>query len=140
MEEGKKYDQGKLRYDLVPVEAHEGLAEVFTYGSIKYGDNNWQQVESERYVAALFRHLNAWRKGEKHDEESGYHHLKHALTNVAILLYKDTCMVNKDIEQMLEDINARELEIRRLEIEHEKNQELEARKERYFTGNGTNNI
>lgn len=86
---GMKYDGGKLRYDLVPVEVHEALAEVLTYGANKYADNNWQSVESDRYVAALFRHLNAWRKGEQVDEESGYHHLKHALTNVAFLLYKD---------------------------------------------------
>ena len=61
-QKGLKYDQSKLRYDLVPVEAHEALAEVISYGAQKYSDNNWQQVSKDRYVAALFRHINAWRK------------------------------------------------------------------------------
>ena len=86
---GKKFDTGKLRYDLVPIEALEGLAKVLTYGAEKYDPNNWQHVESDRYVAALFRHIMAWRKGEANDPESGHHHLEHALANVAFLLYKD---------------------------------------------------
>ena len=98
--EGKKNDDGKLRYDLVPVEAHEAMAQVFTYGATKYGDNNWQNVDSNRYLAALFRHLNAWRKGEKMDSESGLSHLKHALTNVAILVYKEQEDFDKEMEEM----------------------------------------
>lgn len=86
---GRKYDDGKLRYDLVPMEALEGLAKVLTYGASKYGDNNWQLVESDRYIAAFYRHFHAWRKGETNDDESGYHHLEHCLANVAFLLYKD---------------------------------------------------
>ena len=41
--EGLKYDGGKLRYDLVPVSAIEGDAEVFTYGAEKYGAHNWEK-------------------------------------------------------------------------------------------------
>lgn len=99
MSEGKKYDEGKLRYDLVPVEAHEALAEVFTYGATKYDDNNWQSVETERYIAAMFRHINAWRKGESFDFESGLHHLKHALTNVAIILWQEESKLAKEMEE-----------------------------------------
>jgi len=89
VEKGRKYDSDKLRYDLVPVETHEGLAEVITYGANKYDDDNWKYVEAYKYEAALFRHINAWRKGEKLDDESGLHHLKHALANISFLLYKD---------------------------------------------------
>ncbi len=119
---GIKHDSGKLRYDLVPVEAHEALAEVFTYGSSKYGDNNWQAVESNRYEAALFRHLNAWRKGEKVDSESGISHLKHALTNVAILLHKEEAAWAKELDDMYE--------------EHKKSQE-EDKKNYYSNGNSS---
>ena len=84
-----KHDSGKLRYDLIPPECLQALAEVFTYGAIKYKDNSWQGIERERYVAALFRHLQAWRQGEKTDAESGLHHLAHAMTNVCFLLFKD---------------------------------------------------
>ena len=87
---GKKFDKGKLRYDLVPVEVHEALAELMTYGTTKYNDENWKYVEDSKYEAALFRHLNEWRKGVKKDPESGFSHLKHALTNLSFLVYKES--------------------------------------------------
>jgi hypothetical protein len=37
MDEAIKYDQGKLRYDLIPPEALEELAAVYTMGAAKYG-------------------------------------------------------------------------------------------------------
>lgn len=89
MTNSKKYDKGKLRYDLIPPEMLEGIAEVLTYGANKYGDNNWQELEdfNNRYYAALERHLQAWRKGEDFDEESSLHHLAHAATNALFLYY-----------------------------------------------------
>lgn len=83
---GIKNDNGKLRYDLVPVSALEAVAEGMTMGAEKYGDNNWQGVDPERYYAALMRHLIAWRQGEVNDPESGLNHLKHVLTNTVFLL------------------------------------------------------
>lgn len=85
-----KFDTDKLRYDLVPVSAMKGLAKVLTYGAKKYKPNNWRTVvDTERYVAAAYRHLEAWRAGELHDAESGCYHLEHALTNIAFLLELD---------------------------------------------------
>lgn len=82
-----KFDTGKLRYDLVPPSALKALAKVLTYGAKKYKPNNWRTVEdTDRYVGAVFRHLEAWRMGEIHDEESGFTHLEHALTNLAFLI------------------------------------------------------
>lgn len=76
----------KTRYDLIPVDAIEGIAEALTMGAAKYGDHNWQGIDPERYYAALFRHLIAWRKGEIDDPESGLNHLKHVLVNTVFLL------------------------------------------------------
>ena len=85
-----KFDTSKLRYDLIPTSTTKALAQVLTYGAKKYKPNNWQTVDdTDRYVAALFRHIEAWRDGEKLDKESGLHHLAHALTNVAFLLHLD---------------------------------------------------
>lgn len=86
---GKKNDDGKLRFDLLPPEFEEAVTEVLTYGAKKYGENNWKQVENatERYYAALRRHLNAWRQGEISDPESGLDHLAHVATNVLFLMY-----------------------------------------------------
>lgn len=84
----RKFDAGKLRYDLIPPKAIKALAEVLTYGANKYADNSWKQVKpfNDRYYAALMRHLMAWREGELKDSESGLPHLAHALCNVMFLL------------------------------------------------------
>jgi hypothetical protein len=76
----RKYDAGKLRYELITPEMEEALAEVLTYGAKKYSANSWQKVEpfEDRYYGALRRHLQEWRKGEIIDPESGLPHLNHA--------------------------------------------------------------
>lgn len=91
-----KFDTGKPRYDLIPPSSMAGLAKVLTYGAKKYKPNNWKEVDSlDRYVAALYRHIEAWRQGEKVDSESGLLHLEHALTNVAFLLELDKPKIPK---------------------------------------------
>ena len=90
--EGLKFDTGKLQYSLIPPETLTALAEVLTFGARKYAPNNWQLVQDgeTRYLDAAFRHLEAFRSGETHDQESGLHHLAHLLTNVAFLHYLHT--------------------------------------------------
>lgn len=90
-EKGVKYSEGKLRFDLVDPEFEEQLVKVLTYGAGKYAPDNWKKVEDpvNEYYAALRRHLNAWRKGEKTDGESGLPHLAHVAANVMFLLFFD---------------------------------------------------
>jgi len=72
---GVKYDAGKLRYDLIPAEALEELARVYTIGAVKYSDNNWRHgLVYSRLFGALMRHAWAWMRGESHDPD-GQHHL-----------------------------------------------------------------
>ena len=53
-----KKDLGKWRPTLVPMQIMKDIAQVRDYGNRKYHDpNNWKQVELERYVDALIRHL-----------------------------------------------------------------------------------
>lgn len=88
MEEFVKHDEGKLQYHLIPPKAMKELAKVLTYGANKYEANNWQKVDDPtRYVDALYRHLEAWRAGERVDPESGLSHLSHAITNIAFLIH-----------------------------------------------------
>ena len=87
VEEFLKFDGDKLRYDLVPPSAIEAMAAVLTFGARKYKPNNWKNCqEPERYLAATLRHLEAFRKGEEQDADSGFSHLAHALTNIAFML------------------------------------------------------
>jgi len=84
---GVKYDQEKLRYDLLPAQTIEGLVRVLTFGAKKYSPENWRKVPNatRRYYAALMRHVEAWRLGEVNDLESGLPHLSHALCCLVFL-------------------------------------------------------
>lgn len=86
MSEGKKNDQGKLRLELVPVEAINAIARAMTYGANKYGDWNWSKgIAHTRLFGAALRHMWAYFRGENIDAESGNHHLDHALASLAML-------------------------------------------------------
>ena len=86
---GLKFDQGKTRFGLLVPEFVRAVAEIVTFGAAKYAPNNWQHVESERYVDALLRHIYAWLEGEQVDQESHLHHLAHAACNIMFLMWKE---------------------------------------------------
>lgn len=84
---GTKYDDGKTRWDLVPWDAVEKVAEILTFGAKKYGDRNWEQgIDFGRLFAATMRHVVAHVNGETIDPESGMPHLAHASTNQLMAL------------------------------------------------------
>ena len=74
---GVKGDGGKPRFDLIDPEWVLGTVKVLSLGAIKYAPDNWKSVERERYIAALYRHWNAYMSGERIDPESGLSHLYH---------------------------------------------------------------
>ncbi len=88
---GKKFDEGKARFDLVVPEFTAALARIMAMGAEKYDANNWQKVDDlkARYAAALHRHINAWQQGEQQDEESEEHHLAHAAANLMFLFWNE---------------------------------------------------
>lgn len=87
MEQGKKFDQGKVRLDLVPPEVTEAIGVILTFGANKYGDHNWRAgLNYSRVLGALKRHLLAFEKGEKLDEETGKPHLWHAACCLSFLI------------------------------------------------------
>jgi len=91
MGRGKKYDDGKLRWDLLPMKPIECVVKILTFGASKYGSNNWQKLKNfdDRYYAAMMRHMSAWKQGEKLDPESGLPHLAHAMCCVMFLLWNE---------------------------------------------------
>lgn len=88
---GRKDDAGKARWDLVDYEWFSEIVAVLTAGAVKYADNNWRKVPKARarYIAALFRHVSAWIRGEESDAEDGLHHLAHAAANLMFLFWFD---------------------------------------------------
>lgn len=112
-EQGRKYDGGKLRYDLIPVLALEETTKVVTKGAEKYDDENWKLVPEgrRRYLAAAIRHIQQWRKGEVYDEEMGTHHIANAISNLMFILEKEL-QGWEDVEEFTtdaEDISTEEL-------------------------------
>lgn len=84
---GVKFDEGKLRYDLVPIEALREITRVLTFGANKYTDRNWEKgINYGRCYAAAMRHLTAWWDGEDKDPETGISHLAHAGCCIYFLL------------------------------------------------------
>lgn len=87
-----KCTEGKLRFDLLPAEALEAIAEVMTHGATSEegrGDHNWRHGDGYLWgdvFAALMRHMWAWWRGEEKDPKSGLSHLAHAGANVLFLI------------------------------------------------------
>ena len=87
--DGLKHDEGKLRYDLIPIEILKALAEIYTYGLKDHTENSWKKVKKSRYVAAFFRHFGEMRSGNIYDDDSNHEHSKHMLWNAATICYLD---------------------------------------------------
>ena len=86
--EGKKYDQGKPMFALIPPLAELEVAKVLTYGAVKYAPDNWRYVNDpfSRYLSAARRHINMVQLGETHDPETDMHHYAHAICCLMFLL------------------------------------------------------
>lgn len=100
-----KYDQDKVRMELVPMSSIENIAKILTYGAKKYSDNSWQGLDNfwNRYKGALLRHLVAMDKGELNDPESGLPHIDHVLCNAMFLSWgfhhgKGIAIEEKDLD------------------------------------------
>jgi hypothetical protein len=76
---GLKFDQEKVRTDLLSVDSILGTARILTFGAKKYADRNWEKgIDFGRVYGAALRHLFAWFNGEDLDPETGESHLHHA--------------------------------------------------------------
>lgn len=63
------------------------LCAGLTDGARKYGVCNWRNisVEARTYCAAALRHIKQWEDGEESAQDSGVHHLDHAIATLCIL-------------------------------------------------------
>lgn len=83
----KKDDQNKPKLSLLPVIAKSEIAKVLEYGATKYGYQNWKHCDDRaRYIDAALRHIDCYIEGTVIDEESGYHHLAHAVASLMFII------------------------------------------------------
>ena len=84
--EGLRFNEGKTRFDLCPPFAQEQYAKVLTQGAEKYGEHNWELgMAWSKVIASLERHLQAIKRGEDYDKESGLLHSAHVMCNAGFL-------------------------------------------------------
>jgi len=109
-EDGAKFDDGKERFDLLPIYPLWEIVRVYTYGTQKYDDDNWRRgMKWGKLIAAALRHFFKWMMGEKYDDESGLHHLAHcAWQCMALMEYErigagEDTRKDKDIFQWMLD-------------------------------------
>ena len=67
---GLRYNEGKLRYDLICPEQLKELARVYTIGAKKYGSHNWQKGQAwSTVLASLKRHIALFEQCQDNDDE-----------------------------------------------------------------------
>ena|ERR1700722_16157804 len=101
---GVKHDQEKPIMALLPPEALEEEAWVWTFGAKKYGYWNWTKgLAYTRILSAILRHTMAIMKGEDTDPESGKLHAAHIRCCAGMLI-----KFQKDNRTDLDDRNKNE--------------------------------
>lgn len=94
---GVKYDQHKIRWDLVPYDAVNEIAKVLTFGAAKYAARNWEKgMDWSRAYGAAMRHLTRWFHGQDKDKETGLTHLASAGCCIFFLLAWEMRQVGED--------------------------------------------
>lgn len=99
MEQGLRYNEGKLEWSLVDFPSFESMVKVLMYGKKKYttkdcsGAHNWKKGEwTNEIIESLLRHTFALLNGELIDPESKESHIGHAQCN---LMFLDWMLRNK---------------------------------------------
>ncbi len=82
------YGDKKPPLHLVPPAAMAYAAMALKNGAAKYGAYNWRDndVELMTYIGACQRHIGEFMDGQEYAEDSGVHHLAHALACLCILI------------------------------------------------------
>jgi hypothetical protein len=101
---GLRFNSGKDRWDLLPMDATEQVVKVLTRGAEKYDERNWELgMRWSICQGSMMRHLARATQGERVDRESGLPHMAHVACNALFLLAYEMRGMNKldDIEPLL---------------------------------------
>jgi hypothetical protein len=84
---GLRYNTGKPRWDLLPIDAVEQVVAVLTKGAEKYAERNWERgMKWSICQGSMMRHIVKSSKGERIDPETGLSHMAHVACNALFLL------------------------------------------------------
>lgn len=100
---GTKYDADKTQYSLVPPHALKCIADNLTAGLKKYKErDNWKKVPNaqQRYLDALYRHLEAHRRGELYDTDSSVENMPHLAAVAVNAMFLLEFMLDPDLEEV----------------------------------------
>lgn len=77
---------GKPRFDLIPVCSLRRLADLYASGAVKYGEGNYERgMPFKRVYASLLRHVYAWAEGDRTED----HAAAIAWNAFALMLYEE---------------------------------------------------
>lgn len=83
----KKFDQGKLEWHLLPIEAIEECIRVLMHGKKKYGAWNWTEgFNWSRLSDAIDRHHSKFKSGVDRDDETNLLHMAHIAVTAMFLI------------------------------------------------------
>lgn len=85
-----RFNKGKRRWNLLPLEVFEPVVKVLEFGANKYAAWNFAEGDGlswSEVLESMKRHIMAWERGEDVDPESGESHLGHIGCNLMFLLY-----------------------------------------------------
>lgn len=93
-----RFTEGKNRHDLIPPFVLDELSKVYTYGTIKYDDENYLKglKWKKEVIGPMLRHLWKWIRGERIDEESGCNHMAMVLWQGFTLMVYDKFSLGSD--------------------------------------------
>jgi hypothetical protein len=100
---GTKYDADKTQYSLVPAHALKCIADNLTAGLKKYKErDNWKKVPNaqQRYLDALYRHLEAHRRGELYDTDSSVENMPHLAAVAVNAMFLLEFMLDPNLEEV----------------------------------------
>lgn len=101
---GMRFDNDKLRFDLLPPDALIALARVYHAGAQKYPEHNWSKgMKWSKVSGSLWRHWMKWSLGEKKDPETNCHHLAHVAWNALTLMIYELKGIGEDDRLLFEE-------------------------------------
>jgi Domain of unknown function (DUF5664) len=93
---GKKGEKAQ-RYDLVPWDQMDKVAELYEAGMKKYAAHNWKKGYAWHLsFSSLVRHATQFWEGESIDQETGCHHLASVVFHALALMYFEEHYPDKD--------------------------------------------